>query len=131
MSAEEIKNRTVYMLCRTDKTEDDGVDIYVGSTSIPLKERLRCHQKHARCFKELGCKENNKLFSRMNDVGIKNWKVILLLTFSCDQKTIFGFERAWIKTTGADLNTYLPIREEGTRKEYFANYRENNRTLVR
>ena len=27
MSADEIKNRIVYILCRTDKTEDDGTDI--------------------------------------------------------------------------------------------------------
>ena len=43
MSANEIKNRTVYMLCRTDKTEDDGTDIYVGSTSKSLEKRLCEH----------------------------------------------------------------------------------------
>ena len=53
MSADEIKNRIVYVLCRTDKPED-GSDIYIGSTSQPLKERLRCHRKNARNFKMLG-----------------------------------------------------------------------------
>ena len=38
MSADKIKNRTVYMLCRTDKP-DDGTDIYIGSTSVPLGRR--------------------------------------------------------------------------------------------
>ena len=50
MSADEIKNRTVYVLFRTDKPED-GSDIYIGSTSQPLKERLCEHKKKARKFK--------------------------------------------------------------------------------
>ena len=33
MPDDKIKNRTVYMLCRTD----GGNDIYIGSTSTPLE----------------------------------------------------------------------------------------------
>ena len=43
----EIKNRTVYMLCRTDKTGDDGTDVYVGSTSQPLEKRFVRHRQRA------------------------------------------------------------------------------------
>ena len=69
--SDEIKNRTVYMLCRKDKPED-GTDLYIGSTSRPLKERLWDHKKKARKFKMLGYSEDNKLFTRMNDVGLMN-----------------------------------------------------------
>ena len=50
MSANEIKNRTVYMLCRTDKTGDDGSDIYIGSMSQYLEYRLCKHRYRAKTF---------------------------------------------------------------------------------
>ena len=40
----DIKPRTVYLLRRTDKEEDDGTDLYVGSTSANLKDRLWKHK---------------------------------------------------------------------------------------
>ena len=126
MSADEIKNRTVYVLCRKDKPED-GTDLYIGSTSQPLKERLRCHRENARKFKMLG-KEGNKLFSRMNDVRLWNWNIIPLVTFACDQKTIFEFERDWIQILRTDLNMVLPITD---RKKYKAEYRKNNKDVIR
>ena len=127
MSADEIKNWTVYMLCRTDKTEDDGVDVYVGSTSQRLERRLCGHRSRARKFIEYGCSENNKLYTRMVTCGVMNWKILPLLTFSCDQKTIFEFEREWIKATGASLNTISPVTNQ---KKYQAEYRENNKKLL-
>ena len=114
----EIKNRTVYMLCRKDKPED-GTDIYIGSTARPLGERFREHKKRARKLKMLGYREDNKLFTRMNDVGLMNWKMVPLLTFACDQKTIFEFEKQWIDLIGSDLNIRSPITN---RKEYKAGY---------
>lgn len=101
MSAE-IKNRTVYMLCRTDKPED-GTDIYVGSTSQRLKSRLRLHKANAKFC-------DSKLYKRIREVGIYNWKIIPLITFMCNINIIREFEREWVTATGADLNTYLPIR---------------------
>ena len=123
----EIKNRTVYMLCRTDKTEDDGTDIYIGSTSRPLKERLWEHQKKARKFKMLGYSVNNKLFTRMFDVGIRNWRIIPLLTFAWDQKTIFEFEKQWIDLIGAGLNIRSPITD---RKKYKAGCYIGNKEVI-
>ena len=123
MSADEIKNRTVYMLCRTDKP-GDGTDIYyIGSSSHPLKERLRCHKKDAQRPRN----ENNRLYVRMLRIGLKNWKIILLVTFSCDQKTIFEFERDWIQILRADLNMIFPITD---RKKYKADYHQNNRDAI-
>ena len=125
--ADEIKNRTVYVLCRTDKPED-GTDLYIGSTSRPLKERLWDHKKKARKFKMLGYRENNKLFTRLNDVGLSNWKIIPLVTFACDQKSIFEFEQDWIKILKTDLNTFFPVTDW---KEYDAEYRKNNKDIIR
>ena len=50
--ADGIKNRTVYMLCRKDKSEDDGLDFYVGSTSQTLEQRLSGHRERRTKAKE-------------------------------------------------------------------------------
>ena len=61
---DEIKQRTVYQLVRTDKP-DDGTDIYVGSTSEPLKARLQKHRSYVGIC-------NSKLYLRMQEVGKYN-----------------------------------------------------------
>ena len=119
MNASEIKNRTVYMMCRTDKP-DDGTDIYVGSTSQPLCKRLCEHRYSAKNFIERGYSDNNKLFSRMNEVGLYNF--IPLVTFACDKNTIREFECSWVQTVGADLTTFSPITDNG-----YANWRRKNK----
>ena len=124
--SDEIKNQTVYMLCRKDKKED-GTDIYIGSTSRPLEERFREHKKRARKFKMFGYNEDNKLSTRMNDVGLMNWKMVPLLTFACDQKTIFEFEKKWIDLMGSGLNVRSPITD---RKEYDAGYYLRNKKAI-
>ena len=73
-----------------------GLIIYVGSTSQPLRKRLCEHRYRAKNFLKQDYCENNRLYTRMVTVGIMNWKVIPLLTFACDQKTIFEFEREWV-----------------------------------
>ena len=130
MNASEIKDRTVYVLCRTDKPED-GTDIYIGSTSQPLRKRLAVHRYRDRNFIKRGCSDNNKLYMRMGEVGVQNWKIISLLTFACDINTIREFEKCWVQVLNADLNTYSPIREEETIKECYTNYRKNNKEAIR
>ena len=66
--SDEIKNRTVYMLCRKDKKEDDGLDLYIGGTSLPLKERLRCHRSGAKSLKNGG----TRVYKRMREIGLQN-----------------------------------------------------------
>ena len=118
---DEIKNRTVYMLCRKGKTGEDGVDLYIGSTSRSLKERL---VEHRYCAKNNGC---SKLHKRMGEVGLQNWKIVPLITFACDKKTIFEFEKQWVNSTGANLNTRSPVTD---RKEYNASYYLENKKAI-
>ena len=59
--ADEIKNRTVYMLCRTD----GGNDIYVGSTSQSLGQRFAVHKQNAGNPSRLKWYGGSKLYQKM------------------------------------------------------------------
>ena len=119
VTSNEIKPRTVYLLKRTDRP-DNGKDLYVGSTSQPLKKRLYDHKSETQ---RKGNVNKSKLHTRMLEVGIHNWEIIPLLTFSCIQKTIREFEREWCDLLNADLNSNSPFSNLNSKsKEYFANY---------
>ena len=111
-----IKPRTVYLLKRTDKS-DDGTDICVGSTSQTLTKRLIAHRVQAQVI-------NNKLYTRMCKIGLYNWQIIPLLTFACDKKTIREFEKSWVEVLNTDLNTYSPLSDS-----YMKRYRQADREL--
>ena len=96
MSADEIKPRIVYVLTRKDKADDDGTDIYVGSTSLPLEKRFTLHRQRAKNFIEDGCSGNNRLYVRMNEIGLENWEVLPLLARMCGIKTIREVEKNWV-----------------------------------
>ena len=118
----EIKQRTVYLMQRTDKVFD-GTDVYVGSTSKTLRERLWDHRGEAT---RIG-NENNRLYRRMREVGVGNWEMISLLSTESDKKTILELEMEKCNELNADLNTYSPISGFENKKDYFANYRELNK----
>ena len=123
MSGNEIKQRTVYVLTRKDKANDDDTDLYIGSRSQPLKERLRCHWKDA----IRPGNENNRLYVRMNAIGLDKWEILPLLSRMCDIKTIREVERKWVRILSADLNSYSPVTDQ---KEYKAAYYEKNRESI-
>ena len=123
--SDEIKERTVYMLCRTDK--DDGTDIYVVSTSEPLGKRFSAHKQDAGNPSRLKYHGNSKLCRRMREVGVQRWKIIPLITFACDRKTICEFELEWVKALKANLNTFSPINEDLVKREYYIKYRKKIR----
>ena len=127
--ADKIKERTVYMLCRTDKAEDDGTDVYVGSTSCPLGRRFAVHKQRAgnpSNFKYYG---TSKLYERMREVGVQLGKIVPLLTLACGRKIICEFEREWVKALNANLNTFLSINEE--KREYMIKYHKKNKETKR
>ena len=100
----DIKPRTVYLLRRTDK-ENDGTDLYVGSTSVNLKERLL---NHKRCAID---NWTSKLYIKMQEIGVNNWQIVPLFTFLCDKKTIREFERKCVEVLIPNLNTYSPLSD--------------------
>ena len=110
-----IKLSTVYMIYRTDKPYNDGTDIYVGSTSQSLKKRMCCHRATAKNPAKRG---NIRLYKRIVEVGIGNWKTFHLLSRTCDKKEALELERKWISILRAGLNMKLPIKVEESKKEY-------------
>ena len=81
----------------------------------------------------------------MREVGINNWKLVPLLSFTCDRNTILEFEKDWCKALGSDLNTYTlftGLDKEGYMTNYYslnreyilqrqANYNAINREIIR
>ena len=115
----EIKPRTVYLMQRTDKIYD-GTEIYVGSTSKTLRRRLFDHRGEAlRIYNE-----SNKLYTRMQEVGVYNWEITLLETNPlCDKREIFILEKKWIEKLKPNLNMRFPIRENNEKsRERARNY---------
>ena len=118
----EIKERTVYLLQRSDKIFD-GTDVYVGSTSRSLRERMWGHRSAAK----LGA---CKLHTRMKETGIHNWEIRALLTCECNEKEICGYEKSWIQSLKPDLNKNSPVKEnnernrERAREHHFKSLRE-------
>ena len=110
--ADEIKQRTVYVLTRKNKADDDDSDIYVGSTSQPLWRRFADHRKDAKW----SINRNNKLYKRMYEVGLQNWEILPLLGRTCGKKEAFELEKKWIRVLGAGLNTYLPVTDKVNRE---------------
>ena len=111
----EIRQRTVYQLVKTDKPSD-GTDIYIGSTSQPLKTRLGCHRYYSKI-------STSKLHIRMSEVGVYKWEILPLVIHQCDQKEIRTLERNWVELLKPDLNTFSPIDtnnkwNNGIGKEY-------------
>ena len=118
MTRNEIKTRTVY--CLTKRIADENYDVYVESTSMSLEKRLSYHKSDARqkrCAKP-------KIYQRMNEVGLNNWKIVPLLTLECTRDEIRSFERKWCEVLEADLNMRLPIisveEVRGKKAEYYA-----------
>ena len=123
MPPNEIKNRTVYMLCHTD----GGTDIYVGSTSCPLWKRFSHHKYNAGDPSRLKWYGGSKLYKKMREVGVHNWKIVPLITYACNRETINEFEQAWVETTGASLNTVTPFGNNVAQKEYNRRLNKKNK----
>ena len=123
----EIKERTVYMLCRTD----GGTDIYIGSTSYPLGTQFSQHKYDAGNPSRLKWYGGSKLYQKMRDVGVQHWKIVRLLTFACGRGTICEFEQEWIKALNANLNTISSVNEDVAERGYQRRYRKNNKETKR
>ena len=95
--------RTVYMV--HNKNSKNGTDSYIGSTSQSLERRLAAHRSRAL----RPGNENNKLYQRMREIGLRNWEIVPLLTLECTRDEIHAFEREWADLLEADLNSISPM----------------------
>ena len=102
------KQRVVYLMRRTDKVSN-GTDVYIGSTSQPLRQRLR---EHRYCSKIC----DSKFYTRVRETGAKNWEIISLETVPlCDEEKILALEKEWIERLKPDLNKNFPVRKNNER----------------
>ena len=130
MADDEVKKRTVYVLSK--KIPDENNDTYVGSTSKPMNERLSTH-KHCSLR---ACNEKNKLYVRISQVGIENWKITPIFEKTCSKDEVLKLEKDWVKVLNANPNSYSPyanVRNTSTlktqkrnvdKKKYFCNFCE-------
>ena len=121
---DDIKLRSVYKVRRTDKP-DDGTDIYIGSTSQPLRYRLGQHMYNA--LNRLDDCKNNKLCAKIREVGLSNWEILPLIQVKCDIKSIKVFELGFFNVLKPNLNSQVPIRTQEQIDNYYKINLQNRR----
>ena len=87
--------------------------VYVGSTALEhINNRMRYHKSDMKRT----LKKNFKLYKHMNNIGVNNFKIILLETINTnDKKEIYKRERYWINfynSINNGLNEVNPIKLE-------------------
>lgn len=106
-------------------------DIYIGSTSKKtLAQRMSLHRfcvnKHP----------NLKIYKCMNEIGVENFKIILLESFPCETKDeLRAREDKWICDMKPTLNTIRACRSSKEyyvdNKEKFSDYYKTNSESIR
>ena len=125
MAHNEIKTRTVY--CLTKKVPDENYDVYIGSTSSKLEFRFSCHKSEAKTKRF----PNRKLYNRMREVGLNNWKITPLQTMECTKDEIRTYERNWCDLLEANLNLRKPFLTDADGVADRMNKMEYNRQKIK
>ena len=107
---------TIYMLEPTIEYEEG--DIYYGSTTQPLYKRFYGHKKD---FKYNNGVKSKVLFEKY---GIENIKIILIKSYSCENKKELEAEEAKYIRENKCVNMCIPGR---SKKEYDKVNREQNK----
>ena len=105
-------------------------NIYVGSTVKRLCNRMAHHRDLAR--------NNNttKLYQHMREIGIENFKIVLIENYSCNSKEeLLSKEDEYIRTLKPELNMVNAVKNEEKfketqkrlRKEYYENNKEKEK----
>jgi len=69
-------------------------EIYVGSTTQKLSNRMANHRRDAR-------RENSKFYQHMNFIGINNFYIELICQYPCNNvEELNSKEGEWIRTIG-------------------------------
>ena len=100
-------------------------DIYVGSTSQMLCKRMRDHRK---CINVLA-KQHYPLYQAFKAYGVENFFIELLEKCPChDIEELRKKEGEYIRELRPSMNKVIAGRKK---KEYQAEYRENNKDYIR
>ena len=103
-SNRKYENAKIYLI---RNSFDD--DIYVGSTTQSLSQRMEKHRSDA---KSLGRKSNIKLYQKMKELGLENFYIELLEKCPCnDIEELRAKEGEWIRKI-ATLNAQVAGRTE-------------------
>lgn len=95
---------------------------YVGSTICSIEKRFsehlrNCNNPKSRCY-------NNKLYTKMRELGVENWKIELYKEFECDNiQELKKKEGEAIREFSTNLNSYIAGR---TMRDY---YLENKQSI--
>ena len=117
---------TIYKLCCKDPKISD---IYVGSTTNFTRRKgmhkSACNNENGKCY-------NLKVYQTIREYGgWNNWDMVEVERYSAsDKKDLHARERCWLEKLGATLNTRLVIPEVAKNKEYYAQYRSNNKEKI-
>ena len=100
-------------------------DIYVGSTTLKLCERMRDHRK---CVNDKA-KHHYPLYKLFSEYGVDTFYIELLEKCPChDIEELRKKEGEYIRELRPSMNKVIAGRKK---KEYQAEYRENNKDYIR
>jgi group I intron endonuclease len=100
-------------------------EFYVGSTCNQLSNRMAGHRNKAR-------KDNaTKIYSFMRDIGINNFKIILIEVYNCESiEQLRAREQYWIDELKPSLNSQCALSQlKGN--EYCKNYNAQNKDKIK
>ena len=107
-------------------------DIYVGSTTMKLCERMRNH----RCFINSQKSKDRPLYQAFREHGIDNFYIELIEKCPCNDKDeLRRTEGKYIRGLKPALNTQIAGRTQKEyredNREYIKEYRDNNREYIK
>lgn len=95
---------------------------YVGSTICPIEKRMAQHIRYCNNPNYYGY--NMKLYQKMRETGVENWKIELYEEFECNSlQDLKKKEGEAIRQFSTGLNSYIAGRSQ---KEY---YNENKESI--
>lgn len=108
---ERYQNGKIYKL-----VNDVDDEIYVGSTCLPLRQRLYKHKGEAKK------RPNRHVYKHLNEISWDVVKIILIEKYPCsDNMDLLKRERYWIEELKPSLNKVVPTR---TDKEWYNDNRK-------
>jgi hypothetical protein len=128
-------------------SNDVNDDIYVGSTTQKLHQRMKGHRQTS---KETICRHNSKFYQLVRELGLEHFKIVLIEDYPCGNKEqLLAREDHFIillkpqlNMTNAVLNEQkkidrvkkynkeICVKNKDSRKAYITEYRKNNKEKI-